>query len=72
MTSDAKRLKGKIKEWVGDATGDRTEEARGAVEKRTGREPDEAELADETERVKESHHDYGERTPAQRVPHADR
>ena len=73
MSKDLKKLKGKINEFVGEATGDRSHEARGRVERATGREPkDKAELEDAKFAVRKKHHDFGERIPPQRTPHHER
>ena len=72
MSKDIKKLKGKINQWVGVTTGDRGQEAKGVVERTTGREPTSDELAEAERDVKESHHDYGERVPPQEVPHHER
>ena len=72
MGSDITRLKGKISQWLGVATGDREVEANGRAAQRNGDKPTRAEVRRETKRVKESHHDYGQRVPPQRVPHTDR
>jgi uncharacterized protein YjbJ (UPF0337 family) len=71
MASEITRLKGKIGEWLGMTTGDREVEAHGKLEK-GGQKPSKAQVRNETTKVKESHHDYGERVPPQEVPHADR
>ncbi len=67
-----KQLKGKIKEAIAVATGDRDQEAEGYVERRTGREPTDREQERAKRIVKAKHHDYGDRTPPQRVPHHER
>jgi hypothetical protein len=65
-------LKGKINKWMGVATGDRDQEARGEFQEETGQDPSQAEQAEAKRAVKAQHHDYGDRTPPQRVAHVDR
>ncbi len=72
MSPDLERAKGKINRVVGEVTGDRKQEAIGTVQEREGHDPDTAEVNDATKKVKQDHHDYGDRTPPQEVPHSDR
>ncbi|MDP1795583.1 MAG: hypothetical protein Q8K63_15710 [Acidimicrobiales bacterium] len=73
MSKDIEKLKGKINQLVGEATGDRGQETQGAVQRAKGREPkSEAEFEEAKKAVKASHHDYGERIPPQDVPHHER
>jgi uncharacterized protein YjbJ (UPF0337 family) len=72
MSNDNKKLKGKINELVGVATGDREQEARGVVQQSTGREPSPKEKDKAKRIVKAKHHDYGDRVPPQAVPHHER
>ncbi len=60
MARNLTRLKGKVLRNLSIATGDREGEARGKVEETTGHEPDAQEVDEETKKVKDSHHDYGE------------
>lgn len=54
---DVTRLKGKVEEAVGWATGDRRTEAKGKVEDQTGDSPDDATLEDVEDGVREDHGD---------------
>lgn len=72
MSHDAKRLKGKINQWLGLTTGDRDQEAKGAVQEEAGHDPSRAEQRAAKRAVKTAHHDFGERIPPQDVPHTDR
>ncbi len=72
MSSDLKRVKGKINQVVGEATGDREQEAIGTVQEHEGHDPDTAEVNDAIKKVKQDHHDYGDRTPPPEVPPTDR
>lgn len=53
----SKRLKGRVKREVGEATGDRHVEAEGVVEARSGEEPDESTLARAEQDVRRKHGD---------------
>lgn len=57
MTDDATRVKGKIEEAVGWATGDRKAEAKGRVEAETGRAPSEDEVDQQEDEVRKDHGD---------------
>lgn len=65
-------LKGKINKWMGLTTGDRDQEALGEFQEKTGTNPTRAELRREKAAVKAQHHDFGDRTPPQKVAHVDR
>lgn len=52
---EARRLKGKVEEAVGWATGDRGVEARGRVEEATGRPAGDDEVEQAEEEVREDH-----------------
>jgi len=54
---DVTRVKGKVEEAVGWATGDREAEARGRVEEETGRPADDAEVDRAEEEVRRDHGD---------------
>ncbi|HVM04062.1 MAG TPA: hypothetical protein VM242_02720 [Acidimicrobiales bacterium] len=57
MGDDATRVKGKIEEAVGWATGDREAEAKGRVEGETGSAPSEDEVDRREDEVREDHGD---------------
>jgi uncharacterized protein YjbJ (UPF0337 family) len=54
---DVTRVKGKVEEAVGWATGDRRVEAKGKVEEETGESPDEETVEDVEDDVREDHGD---------------
>ena len=54
---DVTRVKGKVEEAVGWATGDRRVEAKGKAEEETGETPDDATLEDVEDEVREAHGD---------------
>ena len=54
---DVTRVKGKVEEAVGWATGDRRTEAKGKVEEETGDSPDDGTLEDVEDEVREDHGD---------------
>ena len=54
---DATRVKGKVEEAVGWATGDRRTEAKGKVEEETGDAPDDAAIEEVEDDVREDHGD---------------
>ncbi len=54
---DVTRVKGKVEEAVGWATGDRRTEAKGRVEEKTGDSPDESTIEDAEDEVREDHGD---------------
>ena len=51
------RFKGTIARAVSDAAGDRRAEAKGDLEARTGREPEDAEVERAEQVVRQKHHD---------------
>ena len=57
MGDDATRVKGKIEEAVGWATGDREAEARGRVEGETGHAPSGDEVDQQEDEVRKDHGD---------------
>ena len=57
MGDDVTRVKGKVEEAVGWATGDREAEAKGRVEEETGRTPSDAEVDEEEDEVRKDHGD---------------
>lgn len=57
MGDDATRVKGKIEEAVGWATGDREAEAKGRVEAESGSAPSEDEVDQQEDEVRKDHGD---------------
>ena len=55
MADEVRRVKGKVEEAVGWATGDREVEARGRVEEATGRPAGDDEVEQAEEEVREDH-----------------
>lgn len=57
MGDDVTRVKGKVEEALGWATGDREAEAKGRVEQETGHTPSGPEVEQEEDEVREDHGD---------------
>jgi uncharacterized protein YjbJ (UPF0337 family) len=57
MGDDATRVKGKVEEALGWATGDREAEAKGRVEEETGHQPSDDEVDQAEDEVRQDHGD---------------